>query len=238
MIYETGFSVGLDDVRLGGAVKNRTIMKLFEDAAGFHSDTINDGVNDMGQKKNAWILMAWKIEVVRRPMYGGRLTVATWSREMKSAHAFRDYEMTDDRGDVLVRASSKWTLISTESRRIMKIPDYMKDGYGQHDKSVFGDWRPERPEESEGHERVFEYEVLRRDTDLIGHMHNLNYLDLAYEVLPEDVYRAPEPDNIEILYRTEIKIGDRVKCCYKKENGVHKVDIVSERGIHAVVKMW
>ena len=43
MIFRTEFVTGLDDVRLGGAVKNRTIMKMFEDAAGFHSDTINDG---------------------------------------------------------------------------------------------------------------------------------------------------------------------------------------------------
>ena len=238
MIFRTEFVTGLDDVRLGGAVKNRTIMKMFEDAAGFHSDTINDGVNDLDTKKNAWILMAWKVQGVRRPQDGQRLTVATWSREMKSAHAFRDYEMTDDNGNVLVLASSKWTLISTENRRIMKIPENIKEGYGQHDRCVFGQWTPERPELSESYDGTFVYKVLRRDTDLIGHMHNLNYLDLACEVLPEEVYMAPEPDNIVILYRTEIKIGDTVECRYSSENSMHKVDIVSERGTHAVIKMW
>ena len=35
---------------------------------------------------------------------------------------------------------------------------------------------------------TMEYTVKRRDIDLNFHMHNLYYLDLAYEVLPEEVY--------------------------------------------------
>ena len=32
-----------------------------------------------------------------------------------------------------------------------------------------------------------DYTVLRRDIDINNHMHNLNYLDMAYDILPEDI---------------------------------------------------
>ena len=34
----------------------------------------------------------------------------------------------------------------------------------------------------------YTYTTQRRDIDVNKHMHNLNYLDLAYEALPEEVY--------------------------------------------------
>ena len=34
-----------------------------------------------------------------------------------------------------------------------------------------------------------DYYIQRRDIDINEHMHNLNYLDMAYEILPEDIYK-------------------------------------------------
>ena len=51
--------------------------------------------------------------------------------------------------------------------------------------------------------RKQEYKAQRRDIDINKHIHNLYYLDYAYEVLPEEVYEAPECNNIEIMYKTD-----------------------------------
>ena len=45
-------------------------------------------------------------------------------------------------------------------------------------------------------------------------MHNLNYLLLAYETLPQEIYDSSECNNIEIMYKKAIMLGDSIKCFY------------------------
>ena len=48
-------------------------------------------------------------------------------------------------------------------------------------------------------------------------MHNLYYLNLAYEALPEEEYQKRPFDNVRIMYKKEIKLGETVVCKYAKE---------------------
>lgn len=84
------------------------------------------------------------------------------------------------------------------------------------------------------------YKVQRRDIDVIGHMHNLYYLDLAYETLPDAVYSKRPFDNIRVMYKKEIKFGETVRCKYSQENNKNIVVIESVDGkiLHAIIKIW
>ena len=83
------------------------------------------------------------------------------------------------------------------------------------------------------------YETKRKDIDIIGHMHNLYYLDLAYEALPDKVYEKRPFDNIRIMYKKQIKLGDVVSCNYAFENNKHIVAIQSQGGkiLHAIIEL-
>jgi len=85
--------------------------------------------------------------------------------------------------------------------------------------------------------KVYEYTAMRRDLDANHHVNNANYLELAYEALPEDV--AIEFNNIEICYKRQIKLGETVSFSYSEENGVHIVCITSDEGkvLHAILKL-
>ena len=84
------------------------------------------------------------------------------------------------------------------------------------------------------------YTTQRRDIDVNKHMHNLNYLDLAYEALPEDVYLNSDFNNIEIMYKTAIKLGDITKCLYSFDNGKHIITIKSldEKILYCIINLW
>ena len=84
------------------------------------------------------------------------------------------------------------------------------------------------------------YKVQRRDIDVIGHMHNLYYLDLAYEALPDAVYSKRPFDNIRVMYKKEIKFGEKVRCKYSQENNKNIVVIESVDGkiLQAIIKIW
>ena len=45
------------------------------------------------------------------------------------------------------------------------------------------------------------YDVRRSDIDINKHMHNLNYLKLAYENLPENIFFGDDLKNVNIMYK-------------------------------------
>ena len=70
-------------------------------------------------------------------------------------------------------------------------------------------------------------------------MHNLYYLDLAYEALPQEVYEKRPFDNVRIEYKKEIKLGETVKCKYSFVDGKHFVVVKSQddKSIHALIEL-
>ena len=71
-------------------------------------------------------------------------------------------------------------------------------------------------------------------------MHNLHYLDLAYEAFPDEIYNKRPFDNIRVMYKKEIKFGETVKCKYAQENYRNIVVIESEdeKILHAIIEIW
>ena len=86
----------------------------------------------------------------------------------------------------------------------------------------------------------FKYTVQRRDIDVNHHMNNINYLNVAYEFLPDDIYFANECNNIEIMYKKGIKLGETVNCLYCKKDDTNYVTIKSDdlKSLHAIVKLY
>ena len=86
---------------------------------------------------------------------------------------------------------------------------------------------------------TIKYEVIRKDIDINKHMHNLYYLDLAYEALPDEIYNKRPFDYVRITYKKEIKLGEKVNCKYVEQDGKYVIVIKSEDEtvIHAIVEL-
>lgn len=84
-----------------------------------------------------------------------------------------------------------------------------------------------------------EYIVGKSDIDVNNHMHNLNYLDLANEALPEEIYQKEQLNNVRITYKKEIKLGEIVKCKYSFKDGKHFIAVKSqdESVLHALIEL-
>ena len=72
------------------------------------------------------------------------------------------------------------------------------------------------------------------------HMNNLNYLRLAYEILPDEIFLNEELKNLRIMYKHQIRINQKIKCFYsKQEDGIYvTIKSEDENVLHAIVKLW
>ena len=81
-----------------------------------------------------------------------------------------------------------------------------------------------------------EIEIERMMFDYNGHVHNSIYVNLAEQILPEELYYHRFND-VEIIYKLEITSCGKVLLEYTKQEDRHMVVVrrKDDRAIHAVV---
>lgn len=239
MILEKMYTVGNRDV---GATKKATIkamMKYLENIACSHSDIVGYGINTIEETGVVWILLDWKFKIIERPKYGQNIKVRTWSRKMEKCSAYRDFQILDENGNVLAIATTKWVLLDASTRKIQRIPEEFTTKYqSEPERNVFGE-EIEKLQETENEEYSVQVKTRRTDLDINNHVNNLNYLDLAYEVLPDEVYNA-ELKNVRITYKHQTEPGEIVNVSYTKKENKNIITIKTENKdkLHAIVELW
>ena len=238
MIVESEYTVKLSEIDKNNKVTNKAILSYLEDIGGKHSNIAGYGIFDIPHTHLTWLLLEWKLQVIRRPNYAEKIKVTTWSKNSVRCYSYRDFEIHDNQGNMIVKAASKWVLVDTQKGKIVKIdPDLLAKYEPELDKSAFDEEDFEKMHVPEEYQFETEYRVRKSDIDVNNHMHNLNYLDLANEVLPEEIYREGQLNNVRITYKKEIKLCEIVKCKYSFKAGKHFVVVKSqdESVIHALI---
>jgi len=239
MIFNEKVKIQLKDIEKENYIKNKGILEIFENVATHHSDLVGYGPNSINETGISWILFDWKIKVIKRPKYGQTLSINTWGRMKKKVYTYRDFEMYDEENNLCVIGTSKWAIVNINTNKIEKITEEIYEKYQLEDNSVFDTIELEKIKEQEEYSKELVYQVCRRDIDLNNHMHNLYYLDLGYEVLPEEVYKKRPFDNVRIQYKKEVKIDDIIKCKYTFDNNEHIITIWNNDStrVHAVITL-
>jgi len=240
MILENEYTVKLSEIGKGNKVTNKAILSYLEDIGGIHSNQAGYGIFEIEKTHLSWILLGWRLQVIRRPRYAETIRIKTWSKGVVKLYTYREFEIYDEQGNLIVKASSKWVLLDIEKGRIVRIEPSLIAKYAPEvDKEVFT--KEEFDKIKEPDEFQFEklYSVRRADIDVNNHMHNLDYIELANEALPEDVYRGALFNDVRITYKKEIKMGDIVKCKYAFQDDKHVVVVKSqdESVLHAIIEM-
>ncbi len=240
-IFSHNFEIGFRDVGKSNCLTNKGFIGYLEDIAGMHSNQVGYGLNDIATTGLTWVLLNWKVRIFKRPIYGETIIAKTWARRKEKFYTFRDYQIFDANNNVLAIATTKWVLINAKNMSIEKITDELIAKYTPENINVFeGENEINRICEPKNYTSSFLYTVQRKDIDINNHMHNLYYLDLAYETLPEEIYNNIEFNNFEIMYKKEIKFGETVKCLYAFTNNAHYITIksVDEKTLHSIIKLY
>ena len=239
MIFKEKFKMGLKDIDKNNLLKNRAILEYLENIGSFHSDVAGYGAEYTGKTGIAWVVLGWKLKVLKRPQYGQELEIHTWAKLGSKVATFRDFEIYDNNQNLCAIATSKWTMVDIRKGKITKIDDDVINAYEVETKNVFPELELEKLKIPSNFEYKTEYTIKRKDIDINGHMHNLYYLDLTYEALPEEIYEKRPFDNVNIQYKKEIKLGEKVICKYAKVENKYNVTIFSEdeKNVHAIVEL-
>ena len=92
------YFIGAREIGINNKLTNYGILAFLEDIAGIHSDNVGYGVKDVSEKKKVWILMDWKLQVIKRAGFGEKLIVKTWAKTMSKPqfYTYRDFEVYNE----------------------------------------------------------------------------------------------------------------------------------------------
>lgn len=233
MIFRHTFTAELSDINSKKQIKNKTLLRFFENVAGKHSDSLHNGLNDIIDTGRTWVLLEWRLKVLDRPVYGESLEVSTWVRNSTKLYSYRDFEICCG-GTKKVIGSSKWILVDIKTLRPMKLNDELLDVYKpEPDKNVFGEEEFGKLAEPEEYTDEAEFHVRKSDIDINGHVHNLNYVDMAEEISPDN----GEYDYLDIVYKKEIKYGDKIGLSANTDGSSAFVRVNSGGTVNALIRL-
>lgn len=242
MKIEQTYKLGLREVGIKNKLTNYGILAFLEDIATYHSGLVGYGVNDIDKNKGAFLILDWNLEVKNRLCFNDTIKVKTYALPVNKPtfNCYRNFEVYDEKDELIATASSKWIFYNFEQRKIVKLDEEKLKLFEPEGDLNKIEEKITKLKEPTSYEKMIEYQVRRANIDVNKHMNNLVYLKLANEILPEEVYFGDELNNLRINYKHQIRLGETVKIYYTMEDKKHIVVIKNkdESKIHAIVEMW
>ena len=104
-------------------IKPSAILDLFQEAAGAHAKELGIGFEDLIERGLLWVITKEKFEVLKSPQMHSEVVVHTWPIEPSRVTFEREYLIESVDGEVLVKGTSEWVIVSAEKRKIVHVKD-------------------------------------------------------------------------------------------------------------------
>lgn len=241
MQVEQAFFVGIQDVGVNNEITNKAILEALTNTANKHGNIVNQGINDIEKTNITWVVLNWKLEVYKRPKACETILVRTWAQECCKIQANRDYEVLDEKGNIIAKATSKWIAINTKTEKIEKLTDKIMNPYEcEINHNNFPNYEFEKVNEDEL-QIISEtkFKICKSMIDCNNHVHNTSYLDIAIEALPSELDKV-NFDNTEIYYKKEIKPNEIVSIKYAIKNNKNYIIIKDDekKQLHSIIILY
>lgn len=205
-----------------------TLMSLvdyFQDASTFQSEDCGVGMLYLRDRGQAWMILSWQIEILRRPKLGERIFAQTWPYGFKAFFGYRNYALLDGERRYLAKANSVWALIDMESGKPVKVLPEHVACYPMEEKleMEYGSRKLKVPEERV---KCEPFTVCRHHLDTNYHVNNGQYIRMAEEYLPGGF----ETERLQVEYRQQARLHDVIVPCVHREEGCVTVSLEDEAG--------
>ncbi len=207
-IYRKSFELHTYEVDSEGKAHLVSLLNYLQDAAGEHAARLGFSINELLKRGQTWLLSRYHITVERYPSFGETVVVTTWPSATQGVFALRDFDMLDQSGLSLLKATSSWILFDLGKRQPIRLSELFPGRMVLARRALRDDFGPFPQLEKPENELAFR--VLRKDLDFNRHVTNCVYIQWALEAVPESVSGSLRPLDVEVSYRAEAFFGDRI----------------------------
>lgn len=166
-------------------LKLNRLIDYFQDAALFEAADGKVNMEYLNERKLAWLLGAWQIEIVRLPQMGERVEITTIPYQFKGFLGNRNFYMKTQEGELLAYANSIWSLTDMERMVPSRPTEEILSGYEIGEK-IDMEYKPRKIQLDGLAEEMEKIKVGIHQIDSNHHMNNAEYVTLAMSYLPKE----------------------------------------------------
>lgn len=209
LIYSIKFKVKGHDVNPNKSITLPALLRKMQEASLQHARQLNASVWDMTEDKLTWVLIRKELKIIEHLRMDQTYTVLTYPSGFDKFFAYRDYLIFDSDKKLVVGASSCWTLIQTDERRLMKIPQKIMEIGVPKDTRFLP--RPTKtiafPDKLT---QVDQRKVRPYDLDWNDHVSNIVLLRFMVESLKSQGIQDDQVEKIWVQYKNELILNEIV----------------------------
>ena len=207
MYFSETFEPWVNDYDSRGRLTFEAILEMLESISAHHCISVSDNLASRGI---SWVLLDWRIRILRQPPEFQRLWVRTWvNGSAPGGSTLRNNTVTDREGSELIKAAARFALVDMKAQRSVRITEEILRPYEPEECPVF-DSEPARLREPESFDGERDIALRRSDFDFNSHVHNTRYIEFAMEALPEEEYTGTEYRELRVAYRRAVTCTDRI----------------------------
>ena len=122
--YRTSMRVGIRDVDMYRRLRTSSMFQLFQDLSVIHASGLGFGTDEVLRRGAVWVITMQRVEIKRMPSEGELIWLETWTGKTTHLLYPRFYRICDEKGEVIIEASSLWTLMDIESRKMLSSEQF------------------------------------------------------------------------------------------------------------------
>lgn len=183
MSYTEEFSVKSYETDHKGNFKPFAFMNHAQEMAGTHALSLGFGYDQLIESGNVWVLSRVHVKFLKMPVWREELSMTTWHKGADRLFGFRDFKVTDKKGEDVILATSSWLVINHLSRRVQRIESVL----GDEMKGALSEDAIKEPAQrlSTPSNALFAGKrvVCLSDIDINMHTNNARYVEWAMDVI-------------------------------------------------------
>jgi medium-chain acyl-[acyl-carrier-protein] hydrolase len=214
-IIRRNFLITSADVDFEGVLRISSLTNFLIQSAWQHAEILGWGVNDLMKKNLAWVLSGFKIELLSYPVWKQTITVETWPKGINRLFYLRDFNISDEQGNVFAKATSNWLLIDIDKRRPKLIEIDNEVFHMNPDRHAIKDFVPVLNFTGEA-ESTTPYQVRYSNVDINQHLTTTGYLDFVFDTYNPDFISKSRPKTVIANFIKEVKFGAQINMLRNK----------------------
>ena len=185
-----------------------SLFNFFQDVADGHAEEMGVGYTFCEHHKIGWVGANYHVQIERIPTWREPGVLSTWPSGTTAVSGIRDFQMTDETGTELIKASSQWVVVDIEKKRPVPVKKHLPD-YEVIDEwaveTTFPKWAPVTRADM-----TLQIPVLHDHIDFNKHVNNAYYSVWAMDSLPETFLQTHQLSQLEVAFKKPALLGDVV----------------------------
>lgn len=191
-------------------LKLHVLLDYLQDIAATHAENLDVGLSALSKSGTLWVLSRLALQIDRYPSCDEKIFLKTYPSGVNSLFAAREYLMTDEKENTLVKGTSFWLVLDGKSYRPVKAESFLPENMPSNEDKprFFTDLGKIRKQETllSGHP----FTVQHGDIDMNDHLNNAVFARCILDTLCKEKGEFVSVKNIRINFNSSGELGDEL----------------------------